>query len=383
MNRLVPVDKIQNLKGVLVNKQTRNLVFLVLTVVIIFAINALLPTIEGNTHYTADPIETTYEAYLKMKESNPHYVLTWSSEEEINTYITQYKETHNIPNYTAVDVPKDFIVSVYTKFFFQHVFWYITTLTHVVSAVLLFYSLFNYLLGKYKLEYEKYVNLDNEMTMLSNNSLDPATFEPWMIKVFNMDRKTQQHISNIKYKLNVLEIKTPYKVRNNINKYNRKYRKYIDKKTSLSDQLSTQYINSMVEHKRVKYFKFIHPSFVTCGVNNIGHTVDSYSLMKSNSSRLGKDAITKVFISLVLTVMFASLLTMTVVSAADKPWYWVVIDILATIAPLVMQIPLAFDYCAQYMEEQLIPTLMSRKTIALLYLAYMKGEQDGKKSNIS
>lgn len=383
MNRLVPVDKIQNLKGVLVNKQTRNLVFLVLTVVIIFAINALLPTIEGNTHYTADPIETTYEDYLKMKEGNPHYVLTWSSEEEINTYITQFKEANNIPNYTAVDVPKDFIVSVYTKFFFQHVFWYITTLTHVVSAVLLFYSLFNYLLGKYKLEYEKYVNLDNEMTMLSNNSLDPATFEPWMIKVFNMDRKTQQHISNIKYKLNILEINTPYKVRNNVNKYNRKYRKYINKRTSLSDQLSTQYINSMVEHKRVKYFKFIHPSFVTCGVNHIGHTVDSYSLMKSNSSRLGKDAITKVLISLVLTVMFASLLTMTVVSAADKPWYWVVIDILATIAPLVMQIPLAFDYCAQYMEEQLIPTLMSRKTIALLYLAYMKGEQDGKKSNIS
>lgn len=383
MNRLVPVDKIQNLKGVLVNKQTRNLVFLILTVVIIFAINALLPTIEGNTHYTADPIRITYAEYLKLKEDNQHYGLTWSSEEEINTYITQYKEAHNIPNYTAVDVPKDFIVSVYTKFFFQHVFWYITTLTHVVSAVLLFYSLFNYLLGKYKLEYEKYVNLDNEMTMLSNNSLDPATFEPWMIKVFNMDRKTQQHISNIKYKLNVLEIKTPYKVRNNINKYNRKYRKYINKRTSLSDQLSTQYINSMVEHKRVKYFKFIHPSFVTCGVNHIGHTVDSYSLMKSNSSRLGKDAITKVFISLVLTVMFASLLTMTVVSAADKPWYWVVIDILATIAPLVMQIPLAFDYCAQYMEEQLIPTLMSRKTIALLYLAYMKGEQDGKKSNIS
>ena len=74
---------------------------------------------------------------------------------------------------------------------------------------------------------------------------------------------------------------------------------------------------------------------------------------------------------------------MTVVTAADKPWYWIVIDILATISPLIMQVPLAFDYCAQYMEEQLIPTLMSRKSIALLYLAYEKGEQNAKEKSIS
>lgn len=383
MNRVIPVDKIQQVKGVLVNKQTRNLVLLIFTVVIIFAINALLPTIEGNTHYTADPIKVTYAEYLKLKEDNQHYGLTWSSEEAINNYVEQYREANDIPEYTAVEIPKEFVVEVYTKFFFQHVFWYITTLTHVVSAVLLFYSLFNYLLGKSKEEYEKYVNLDNEMNTLSQNSLDPYTFEPWMNKVFNATRKTQQHISNVKYKLNVLESKTPYKVRTNTNKYDRKYRKYNAKKESYESQLTLSYINEMVEHKKVKYFKFIHPTFVTCGVNHIGRTVDSYSLMKSNSSRLGRDAIAKVLTSLALTVMFASLLTMTVVSAADKPWYWIVIDIIATIAPLVMQIPLAFDYCAQYMEEQLIPTLMSRKTIALLYLAYMKGEQDGKKSNIS
>lgn len=383
MDRLLPVDKVQQLKGVLVNKRTRNFVFLLLTVIIIFAINALLPTIEGNTHYTADPIEMTYEEYIKAKDVDNHYVLTWSSEEEINRYITQYREANEIPAYTSVDIPKEFVVEVYTKFFFQHVFWYITTLTHVVSAVMLFYAIFNYLIDRYKSEYDKYVNLDNEMVMLSNNSLDPATFEPWMIGVFNKERKAKQHISNVKYQLSLLETKTPYKVRNASNKYDRKFKKYSTKKDNLNSQLTIQYINDMVEHKKVKYFKFIHPSFVTCGVNNLGHTVDSYSLMKSNSSRLGKDAVVKVFISLALTVMFASLLTMTVVSAADKPWYWVLIDIIATIAPLIMQIPLAFDYCAQYMDEQLIPTLMSRRTIALLYLAYMKGEQDGKKSDIS
>ena len=68
MDRLLPVDKVQQLKGVLVNKRTRNFVFLLLTVIIIFAINALLPTIEGNTHYTADPVEMTYEEYIKAYE---------------------------------------------------------------------------------------------------------------------------------------------------------------------------------------------------------------------------------------------------------------------------------------------------------------------------
>ena len=377
MNRLVPVEQIHQLRTAIVNKRTRNFVFLVFTIVIIFALNALLPTIEGNTHYTADPREMTYEEYKLLKEENEHYTLTWSSEEEVNNHVKEYKELNGIPDYTIVEPPAEFTVDVYTKFFFQHTFWYITTLTHVVSAILLFYSIFNYLIDRYKDEYEKYITLEDELNKLSSNSLDPGTFEPWMVNVFNRDRKAKQHINNVKYKLSVLETRTPYNVRlEAVGSTKRKCKKYIEKRSALSSQLEPDYINTMVEHKKVKYFKFIHPTYVTCGVNHIGHTVDSYSNLESNSTRLGKDAITKVLLSLMLTVMFASLLTMTVVTAADKPWYWVCIDIIATIAPLIMQVPLAYDYCAQYMDEQLIPNLMSRKTIALLYLAYMKGEHN-------
>jgi hypothetical protein len=70
---------------------------------------------------------------------------------------------------------------------------------------------------------------------------------------------------------------------------------------------------------------------------------------------------------------------MTIVTAADKPWYWIVIDILTTLAPLLLQIPMAYDYCNTYMEEHLITNLLNRRTIALLYLADMqKGVKDEK-----
>ena len=70
--------------------------------------------------------------------------------------------------------------------------------------------------------------------------------------------------------------------------------------------------------------------------------------------------------------MFATLLTITVVTATEKPWYWILIDIITTLTPLVIQIPMAYDYCNNYMEEHLIPNLLSRRSIALLYLAYMQ-----------
>jgi AAA+ ATPase superfamily predicted ATPase len=74
-------------------------------------------------------------------------------------------------------------------------------------------------------------------------------------------------------------------------------------------------------------------------------------------------------LSMTLTVMFASLLTVTVAGVADKPWYWIVIDVLTKIAPLIMQVPAAYDYCNMYMEGHLITNLLNRRSIALSYLA--------------
>ena len=122
----------------------------------------------------------------------------------------------------------------------------------------------------------------------------------------------------------------------------------------------------------VKGFLYIHPSFVTSGVNTISKTTDSFSLINTDRQRLGKDSVKKILTSVCLTVMFAILLTITIFNSLDKPWYMFIFDLLATIAPLVMQIPMALDYSETFMDEHLIPNLISRRTIALLYLASMK-----------
>ena len=365
------VDKaIRKVTDVVVDKHKRSVLFLIITVVVIFLINGLLPTIEGKAHYTADPINVSYKEYVEMKSEDNNYNLTWKSEQEL----LEYKKEHKVDGIYNVPIPDEFEVSVYTKFFFQHTFWYITTLTRTVSAILLYYSMFNFLLTKHKDNYKRYVDLNSEMVRLSNNDLDPSTFEPWMIDVFNHDRKVSQHIINTKYKLNQLEQRTSYKIRAlaKVDPEHPKCMHYIHKREDLQAQLEPKYIEDVVVHKSVKYFKYIHPTFVTCGVNRLGRTTDSYSLIQSDSTRLGKDVLSKTIISTLLTVMFATLLTITVVTAADKPWYWVVIDVLTTIAPLLLQIPLAYDYCNQYMEEHLITNLLIRKTIALRYLADMQ-----------
>lgn len=356
------------------NKHTRSSIFLIITVIVIFAINSLLPTIEGRTHYTADPVTVTYGEYLDMKAEDKNYNLTWSSEKAINEYIKTYRDQHELSDYIVVEPPKDFAVSVYTRFFFQHTFWYISTLTRIVSAVLLFYSVFNYLITKLKDTHKRYNDLNNEMITFSNNSLDPSTFEPWMVNIFNYSRKIAQHTTNIKYKLSKLDQRTNYKIKvlAKTDPDNPKCAKYVNAKAELRAQLNPKYIEDIIYHKHIPNFKYVHPSFVLCGTNKIGRTTDSYSLIQSDNSRLSRDMLTKTLLATMLTVMFATLLTITVVTAADKPWYWIVIDVLTTIAPLLIQIFLAFDYCNVYMDEHLITNLLIRRTIALMYLADMK-----------
>lgn len=368
----------KSLTNVVTNKHSRSALFLIITVIIIFAINSLLPTIEGKSHYTADPISVTYSEYLDMKENNGNYNLTWSSEQAVAKFI----KDHTVDGVLTKPIPQDMQVSVYTKFFFQHNFWYISTFTRTVSAVLLFFSVFNFLLTKSKDTHERYLELNTEITTLSNNSLDPSTFEPWMEDSFNHNRKIKQHIDNVKYALSRLEQKTSYKVRMLAKKdpTNPKCRRYLHKKEDLQAMLNEQYIEEVVIHRSVKNFKYMHPSFVLCGVNQIGRTTDGYSLIQSDSVRLGKDMFSKVIISTILTVMFATLLTVTIVTAADKPWYWIMIDVLTTLAPLLTQIPLAYDYCNTYMEEHLITNLLCRRTIAFLYLADMRKEKEHEES---
>lgn len=367
-------ELIEKTFNVLRSRNTRNIVFLVLSVLLILLINSLLPVIEGSAHYTEAQEEMTYGEYKTLLEKNKNYNLTWTSKIKIEKYISEYCDEHpelGVEDKINVEPPDTLKVEVYTKFFFSYAYWWLSTLTHVVSVLVIYYSVFNYILSKRKLVEPRYLELTNEVNKAVNEELDPVTFEPWMANVFNKNRKIKQHISNTKYALDKLNKKTSYKIRHSdIN--NPKYQRYLLKKNTLEEQLEEEYIQTYVPNNKVKGFVYIHPTFVASGYNVIGHSLDSYSLLKSDAKRIGNDSVKKVTTSILITTLFAILLTFTIGTSIDKPWYWILINVVVKLAPLTMQIHMASDYCDSFMDNQLITNLLSRRSIALLYMADMK-----------
>ena len=393
---------------IITNKRTRSVIFLALSGVLILGINSMLPIIEGDAHYTAGTVETTYGEFQTAQDSDEHIRLTWASEQNILIYKARYIRAHpelTEDEWMLVTVPDTFGVRMYTKFFYEHPFWYISTVTSLGSALILFYSIFNYLITIMREKYKKYVELDNKMTDAVDKCLDPVTFEPWMDNDFNPRRKIQQHKANVKYKIDKLERNTPYKIKRKLKPYfdevrqfNRvrredaamitynpkdilkdlgplkfRERHYLSKKEKLLYLLDDTYIKEYVVSGRVKYFRYIHPMFVYNGENGIGKTIDSYSLIKTDAKRISSDASSKIIISLVVTFLFAVLATVTVVASVEQQPFWIILNAVSKLAPLIIQVPLAINYSNDFMNKQLIGNLISRQSILLLYLAETKG----------
>ena len=393
---------------IITNKRTRSVIFLALSGILILGINSMLPIIEGDAHYTAGTVETTYGEFQTAQDSDEHIRLTWASEQNILIYKARYIRAHpelTEDEWMLVTVPDTFGVRMYTKFFYEHPFWYISTVTSLGSALILFYSIFNYLITIMREKYKKYVELDNKMTDAVDKCLDPVTFEPWMENDFNTRRKIQQHKANVKYKIDKLERNTPYKIKRKLKPYFDEVRQfngvrredaalitynpkdilkdlgplkfreryYLSKKEKLLYLLDDTYIKEYVVRGRVKYFRYIHPMFVYNGENEIGKTIDSYSLIKTDAKRISSDASNKIIISLVVTFLFAVLTTVTVVASVEQQPFWIILNAVSKLAPLVIQVPLAIDYSNDFMNTQLIGNLISRHSILLLYLAETKG----------
>jgi len=393
---------------IITNKRTRSVIFLALSGILILGINSMLPIIEGDAHYTAGTVETTYGEFQTAQDSDEHIRLTWASKQNILIYKAQYIRAHpelTEDEWMLVTVPDTFEVRMYTKFFYEHPFWYISTVTSLGSALILFYSTFNYLITIMREKYKKYVELDNKMTDAVDKCLDPVTFEPWLENDFNKRRKIQQHKANVKYKIDKLERHTPYKVKRKLKPYFDEVRQfngvrredaalitynpkdilkdlgplkfreryYLSKKEKLLYLLNDTYIKEYVVRGRVKYFRHIYPMFVYNGENGIGKTIDSYSLIKTDAKRISSDAFNKITISLVVTFLFAVLTTVTVVASIEQQPLWIIINAISKLAPLVIQVPLAINYSNDFMNKQLIGNLISRHSILLLYLAETKG----------
>ena len=384
---------IERATQVITNKKSRSVIFLLLSLLVVLGINGVLPVIEGQAQYTVGAVDRTYGEYLTMKEENVNYRITWYSEQAINLYIANYVIANPGTNPFEVQVPANFKVQVNTKFFFEYPFWYITTTISLGSAIILFYSLFNYLVTLSKEKYKRYVDLSQEVDAMTENHLDPVTFEPWIHDTFNYHRKIQQHKTNVKYAIDKLETKVNYKIRKKLKPYFEMLRKdkeqaaemykklgrlswfeysYVHKRERYLQLLEDDYIREYVIDGKVKHFKYISPMFVYNGSDNEGVSVDSYSLIRSNERRIAKDAGSKIVWTVVNTFLFAILITVTAVSSYQQDPFWIVINAVSKIAPLLLQVPLAIDYSNTFMDSQLMTNLLSRRAIGLLYLADLK-----------
>lgn len=389
------IKKLDNIASVVTSKRSRSFIFLIFTFLLILTVNGLMPLISGQAHYTAEATEMTYREYQNKKRTNDLFNITYASQQRIKEYIKMYKDDH--PELTPEEIimiePPDLMkVNVYTKFFFQSLWWYFDTILSMFSSVFLFYAMFNYLIVRSKDTHIEHLNAEYLIKQLNESYLDPDTFEPWMETSFNKKRKIKQHIRNVKHKLKKLEQDTPYVTRRKFKHHfanyievdetnrlpivyrylSKKERNYRDQKEELLEQLKDSYIAEVVIENPVENFKEIKPGFVYSGVNHEGIEQDEYSTILSDSQRVRSTMLSKVLISFSIALGFASILTILAVDPTSQSPLWLAINVLMKIAPLILQVYFAINYNNWFMENQLLPNLKFRENIAMLYLAEMK-----------
>lgn len=361
------------------------ILFIIFSVFIIFGLNALLPLLEGSSHYTVEAAKMPYSDYVIHKKSDDQYSLTWASEAAILRYKVAYaaEQGLSVTDALTIEVPDDMLVSVYTKYFFESAFWWVSTATSTFSAILLFFSVLNYCINKLRERDPKYLELLDAVNTMVRTALNPEKFEPWMQDVFNHNRKVRQHVQNIKYKLNTLENRTPFKYKKNLVDYfkggeltvnlDRRTEKYLRLKEALLYKISNEYITEYISSIRVKYFKTVDPVFIYNGVRLKNAIIaDSYSTIKTDAEYLTYTGWKKAAVGVAFTFALATLVTLTVISSAEQSPIAVVVQALVKIAPLVMQIQYAKEHAKDYMQEQLIGNLLIRRSIGLYFLSNTK-----------
>lgn len=386
----------QDFKTVLVSNQSKSLLFLIITIFSIIVLNAGLPLIQGGSKYTVNPVETTYGHYLILKEQDSQIALTYSSEIQLLFYKDLYKIQN--PDLTAeeiinIEIPSTLRVSYYSAYFFESTGWWIASLVGVISAYLVFISIFNYAQVNRKEKDTFYKEKKNKIDKMNAEQLDPDWFEPWMENSFNKKRKLKQHISNVKYDISELDSKTSMKIKDLFKEYfkspipedderlpslvvlpkmkwyNFKIKHYFERKKKLLSLLEEDYLKNYVPHIKVKHFKNIQSGFVYSGVNKTGRTTDEYSQIDSDKERLKKDSLKKVLSSIGTTTGFALMFTMSTLTTTEGEWYWYLFNAFSKLAPLVLQWIFALDYNNTFFDEQVYPNLDYRLSIGIKGLA--------------
>lgn len=393
------MNETQNLKQVLLTKQTKSLVMLIIGIVLVVILNAGLPLIQGQIGYTVEPVEMTHAEYLSLKEEDGFIRLTFNSDLKLKEYKRLYIQLN--PDLTPeeivdVEIPDTLMVSVYTRFFWVSTGWWISSFVGVLSVYIVFITVFMYVNQSRKETDKQFIEETKKINEMNEKFIDPDTFEPYMKDVFNRQRKIKQHLSNVKYELSVLEKKTPFIIRERYMPYfelpeadyeerlpstyvlpktkwyNFKEKRYLNKKKKLLSLLKEDYVEEYVVDSHVKYFKEIRPGFVYSGVNKVGRTIDEYSNVQTDKERKAKDSLKKIMYSAGISIGFATMFTIAGFTSEEGAIFWYIINVITKIAPLVISWILALDYNNTFFEEQIYPNLKYRYNIGLSYLAYEK-----------
>lgn len=375
----------------------RSKILLIVAIVSILAINSLIPVLKASAHYTEAAEEITYGEY---KELDPRYELTFFS----RALIKEYKETviRLNPDLTAeemflIEPPEDMKVSVYTKFFFENYMWYVENILNVVSAVVLFYSIFQYYLLKKKETTEEYLEIKKRVDLANESAVDPKELEEYLEEDFNMPRKLKQHISNVKNKLIALENKTSIEIKNKFKEHfefyeklenpikgynklpsviynlNRKERRYKEKKEELLNKISKSYLEKYLKDIKVKGYNEITAGFVYTGDLKVNKVGDEYSNILSDAKRIRRDSYLKILYSIGIVLSFATIITLLAVDIENMSTIDLVIRAISKLTPLSLQIKLGIDYSDTFLNDQLIKNLVFREKIITMFL---KGKVD-------
>lgn len=407
---------------VLTKKKSKSFLFLLLTIFSIIALNAGLPLIQGQAHYTVNEVEMTYGEYLALKEKDQFIDMTYGSKVNIILYKSMFAKENpdlTVDEIFEIEPPSTFKVKVFTAFFFVSAGWWIATAIGVMSGILVFYAVRGYFIADREEKDEEYLEAKAKVKENNQKYIDPNVFEPFMNNVFNRERKIKQHISNVKYDISVLNEKTPVSIKNEYKEFysvkkntipvnpefpllpalveepipqfkkyswfnfkkrinENKKKKYFTKMREYEFLLDPKYIEEIIPDSKVKYFKHIQPGFVYSGINKKSRTVDEYSTIETDAEHTRKNAIKRIFNATLISIGFASMFTVAGFTTGEGEWYWYVLNVITKLAPLILQWLFAIQDVSIFFKEQVMPNLMFRQNIQGLFVSYSTNIQKNK-----
>lgn len=225
---------------------------------------------------------------------------------------------------------------------------------------------------------EKHILIIKERQYLQDvvdQQVHPDTFNPYMLN-FNRRRKIKKYIRNMKAKEDKLDRKAKYTDIEQWEKYKETQDRtllqssYCHRKSNTQEQTTPEYIEKHIGNLRVKGFKEIQTTFVTCGYT-ARYTDNEDNLVPEGAfNKMAGDLFPRVIITIAVLTALRTIILEAVVAQDPRT---AVVGTLMHIIPMVVQIFIAVSYSRRYIDEKILVDFRKRKEIIATYLAEKGG----------